>query len=217
MYGVTNASSYSPMDIYISVFPGIIQEILGTSGFLRDNNITINSNVGLEECKIIRKNIRDVQENIICEPCRNFQLELITSGLKFCKHKHLRVAIIFKDIHGVLYRKYKQDFIVTLCGIRAPLLSAHKIFSNPFSYKMAASKRGVNKITQKPGGRGLSLTKNLEQEYAVYIQVLSDSVSVIGFLKDDVDKAAGRIKNVFDNLEFFLSQVIPEFQVRIYL
>ena len=201
------------MDIFISVFPGLIQEILGTSGCLRENEITIQPNVGLEECKKIRESIRNIQDSIICEPCMNFPVELITAGLKFCKQKHLRVAIIFKDIHGVLYKKYQQDSVVTLCGLRAPLLAANKTFSNPISCKMLATRKGLQMITQKSGGRGPSLTKGLEQEFVVCIKLLPDSVDVIGFIKDDVDKAAARIRDVFDNLEVFLSQFIHKYQV----
>ena len=200
------------MDIYISIFPGVIQEILGTSGFLRDNKVTINSNVELKECKIIREHIRDVQNAIICEPCRNFSLEMITSGLKFCKTKHLRVAIIFKDVDGVLYKKYQPDSVISLCGNKAQLLSAHQVFSNPISCKLVATRKGLNMIRQS-GGRGPSLTKSLEQDYSVCVQLLPDSVDVVGFIKDDVEGAVARIKKDFDSIEVFLSEIIQKYQV----
>ena len=199
------------MDIYISVFPGVIQEIVGTSGDLRGTSVTIRSHVGIDECKRIREKIREVQDAILCETCMSFSCELVTSGLKFCKQNNFRVAIIFKDSNGLLYKKYKPDTVVTLCGRKTQITEVKGTFSNPISSKMPATRKGIDSVTQK--SRGTSLIKQLEFEFSVYIQLLPNSVEVVGFLKEDVTRASARIQNILDNVDVFLSQFIEKYQV----
>ena len=199
------------MDIYISVFPGVIHEMIETSGDLRGNGVTIRPHVKIEECKRIREKIREVQDAIICENCLSFSCELVTSGLKFCKQNNLRVAIIFKDSNGVLYRRYKPDMVVTLCGRRAQITEAKEAFSNPISCKMPATRKGIDAIRHK--SKGAPLIKELELEFAVYIQLLPNSVEVVGFVKEDVTRASARIQKVFDSLDVFLSHFIEKYQV----
>ncbi|KAI6653609.1 hypothetical protein LOD99_3504 [Oopsacas minuta] len=203
----------SPMDIYISVFPGVIQEIIGTSGYLKDTRITIKHNVELLVCKRIREEIRRVQNAIICDPCRSFPFEMIKSGLKFCKKNNLRVAIIYKDSNGMLYKRYQQDTVVNLCGNKAQILEANQAFSAPISCKIPATKKGLDVITQRCSRGSPSLIKNLENELTVYIKLLPNSVDVIGFIKEDIDSAHARIIQAFENVELFMSHIIEKYQI----
>ena len=199
------------MDIYISVFPGVIQEIVETSGDLRGNSVTIRPHVGIEKCKQIREKIREVQDAILCETCMTFSCDLVMSGLKFCKQNNLRVAIIYKDSNGLLYRRYRPDSTVTLCGRKTQIMEAKESFSNPISNKMPATRKGMDAVAHK--SRGTSLIKQLEIEFAVYIQLLPNHVEVVGFVKEDVTKASARIQKIFDNVDVFLSQFIEKHQV----
>ena len=55
--------------------------------------------------------------------------------------------------------------------------------------------------------------KELELEFAVYIQLPPNSVEVVGFVKEDVNRASARIQKVFDSLDVFLSHFIEKYQV----
>ena len=200
------------MDIYISVFPGIIPETIGSKGVLRESKVVIASKIGIQECKSIRDKLKRLQNSLVCEPCNTFPHELITSGLKFCKENNLRVAIIFRCSDGFLYKKFKPESILTLCGNNEQVLSTKQVFSKPICCELPATKNGLTLIRQATA-RNLSLSKCLEQEFAVLIQLCKNSVKLQGFIQRDLDKACDRIRSKLDNVEIFLSQMLAEYQV----